>query len=144
MGVILSQGASAHTSLQVSPSTPSQTWGDQANAVCAAAVRNGSGLVPSNPLNSQLQAAASFAANWQSVDDQLRKLPADDQQQGTVSDMLNYWDKAITMMQAAIQSAENGDYTTEQQDLSSLNTLTTEGNTLADQLGAGTCASGAF
>jgi hypothetical protein len=121
-----------------------QTWGDQANAICAIAVKNGSGFVPSDGLNSQLPAAAQMADNWQSVDDQLRKLPASGQYQGTVSSMLQYWDQAIMELRAAIQDAQNGDTSTEQQDLSTSNTLNTEGNSLANELGAGTCASGTF
>jgi hypothetical protein len=126
------------------PQPTAQTWGDQANAICATAIKNGSGYVPSNPFNSQLPAAAQFADNWQSVDDQLRKLPANGQDQGEVTSMLDYWDQAITAMRAAIQHAQNSDFSTEQQDLSSSSTLTTEGNNLANELGAGTCASGVF
>lgn len=147
-GLVLSHGSSRSEAAAVTQNSNSrataQTWGDQANAICATAVKNGSGFVPSNPFNSQLAAAAQFADNWQSVDDQLRKLPADGQDQGNVTSMLNYWDQAITAMRTAIQAAQNGDLATEQRDLSSSNTLTTEGNSLANELEAGTCASGVF
>jgi hypothetical protein len=121
-----------------------QTWADQANAICATAIKNGSGFVPSDPFNNQLPAAAQAADNWQSVDDQLRKLPANGQDQGNATSMLDYWDQAITAMRAAIQAAQDGDLATERQDLLSLSTLNTEGNSLANELGAGTCASGVF
>jgi hypothetical protein len=58
--------------------------------------------------------------------------------------MLNYWDQAIIAMRTAIQDAQDGYFPAEQQALSSLDNLTTEGNGLANQLGAGTCASAEF
>lgn len=139
VGIVLSQGGSSH-----SAGTAAQTWGDQANAICAAVIKNGSGYVASNPMNTQLQAAAQFAVNFQSVDDQLRKLPANGQQQATVTSMIGYWDQAIAWWRQAIQATQNGYTATYQQDVSNYDTLNTEGNNLANQLGAGTCASGDF
>lgn len=121
-----------------------QTWGERANTICAVAIKNGSGFIPSDPFNGQLAAASQAADNWQSVDEQLRKLPANGQDQGTVSNMLGYWDQAISEMQAAIQAAQDNYTAVEQQDLANLDALNTEGNSLANKLGAGTCASGEF
>jgi hypothetical protein len=149
-GLVLSHGSSrspAAAAAAVQNSSPQatvQTWSDQANAICAIAIKNGSGYEPSNPFISQLPAATQLADNFQSVDDQLRKLPANGQDQGSVTSMLTYWDQAITSIRAAIQAAQNGDYATAQQDLLSSNNFNTEGNSLANELGAGTCASGTF
>lgn len=136
VGVVLSQG-----------SHHNPTWGDQANAICAAAIENGSGYVPSGSVqqfNSQLPAAAQMVINLQSVDDQLRKLPASGQDQSTVSSMLGYWDQTNTDLRAAIQAAQNGDTAAERQDLLNSDYFNRLGNNLANDLGAGTCASGSF
>ena len=142
VGIVLSQGGSPHPT--PTATATAQTWGDQANAICAVVIKNGSGYVSSNPFNTQLPAATQYAVNYQSVDDQLRKLPANGQEQGTVTSMLGYWDPAIAWWRQAIQAAQNGYTATEQQDLSNFSTLNAEGNNLANQLGAGTCASGDF
>ena len=145
VGIVLSQGGPSHPpGTDSNPSATAQTWGDQANAICAAVIKNGSGYVASNPMNTQLQAAAQFAVNFQSVDDQLRKLPANGQEQATVTSLIGYWDQAITWWRQAIQAAQNNYTATYQQDVSNYDTLNTEGNNLANQLGAGTCASGDF
>ncbi len=133
VGVVLSQGRST-----------AHTWGDQANAICAAAIKNGSGFVPGHSLNSQLPAAAQMVINLQSVDDQLRRLPASGQDQSTVSSMLGYWDQTNTDLRAAIQAAQNGDTAAERQDFSNADAFSRLGNNLANELGAGTCASGTF
>ena len=129
----------------VSPTqAASPTWANQANAICAAAVKNGSGYVSSEPFSSELPAAERLANNLQNVDDQLRMLPANGQEQATVTSMIDDWDQTIVALRAAIQDAQNGDNADFQQAASTVSSDSTDVHNLANELGAGTCASGSF
>jgi hypothetical protein len=136
--------ATQSAATQSAPTQATQPWEEQANSICATAIQNGSGYVAADPLNDQLSAAARFANNFQSVDDQLRNLPVSSKYQATVSAIITFWDDAVIALRIAIQDTEAGNFTGEQKALTVFNTANTDGNNLANGLGADTCASGSF